>query len=78
MCNFRGVVWAVGIYGETFAPFAVVELGEVVLYGWKPRLLSFEGTKSAFRGIWKLERLVWMRKNLGLWCAWKLGGCFLG
>ena len=48
---------------------------------------GFRGTKSAFRGIWKLERLIWERRNLGLWCGvklrdafwdrWKLRGGFL-
>ena len=32
--------------------------------------------RGAFRGIWKLERLVWARKNLGLLVGWKLGECF--
>ena len=67
---------AVGGYGETFAPFAVVELGEVVLHGWKPRLLSFEGTKSAFREIWELERLFCVRRNLGFYAFVELRGGF--
>ena len=41
---------AVGGYGETFAPFAVGELGEVVLRGWKPRLLAFVKLRGAFGG----------------------------
>ena len=64
--------------GNPLPLLAVVELGEVVLRGWKLRLCAFVKLRGAFVGIWKLERLVWMRKNLGLWCAWKLGGCFWG
>ena len=75
--QFSGcMVWVVYGYVETFAPFAVVELGEVVLHGWKPRLLSFEGTKSAFRGIWKLERLICVHRNLGVWRVVKLRSAF--
>ena len=60
--------------GKPLPLFAVVELGEVVLRGWKPRLCTFVKLRGAFVGIWKLERLVWARKNLGLWRVWKLGG----
>ena len=64
--------------GKPLPLFALVELGEVVLRGWKPRLWAFVKLRGAFRGIWKLERLVWARKNLGLWVVVKLGGCFSG
>ena len=50
MCNFVGVWWAVYEYGETFAPFAVVELGEVVLRVWKPRLLWLSGNFGVLFG----------------------------
>ena len=43
--------------GRPLPLFAVVELGKVILYGWKPRLLSFEETKSAFRGYRNLKGL---------------------
>ena len=34
--------------------------------------------RGAFRGIWKLERLVLARKNLGVWRGWKLEECISG
>ena len=71
--SFRGGGYG---YGETFALFAMVELGEVILHGWKPRLYAFVKLRGAFVGIWKLERLVWARKNLGLWRGWKRFGAF--
>ena len=67
MCNFWGRFGVVVMdMGKPFALFAVVELGKVVLHGWKHRLCAFVKLRGAFRGIWKLERLVWARKNLGL------------
>ena len=46
---------AVNGYGETFAPFAVVELGEVVLHGWK----------LGFYRLRELNRLFGIGGNLG-------------
>ena len=86
MCNFRGLlggysrIWgnlgcfrarrnflaSFGIGGTWRGRFAWVETS----------VLCFCETSGCFRGIRKLERLVWARKNLGLWRVWKLGGCF--
>ena len=60
--------------GKPLPLFAVMELGEVVLHGWKPRLYAMVKLRGAFVGIWKLERIVWARKNLGLWRGWKRFG----
>lgn len=65
-CTFRNLECAIfgavrgGFYGygETFALIAVMELGEVVLHGWKPRFGALVKLRCAFVGIWKLERLV--------------------
>ena len=52
---------------ELFRLFrGVWKLGEVVLRVWKPRLCAFVKLRGAFRGTWKLERLIWARKNLGV------------
>ena len=48
------------------------------MHGWKPRCCTFVELRGAFVRIWKLERLIWARKNLGLWRVWKLGECFSG
>ena len=75
LVSFRGTCSAFGRLSDMGKPlplFAVVELGEVVLHGWKPRLWAFVKLRGTFRGLWKLERLVWARKTLGLWCVWKL------
>ena len=64
--------------GKPLPLFAVVELGEVVLRGWKPRLYAFVKLRGAFVGVWELERLILVRKNLGLWRGWKLRGVFRG
>ena len=60
----------VGAYmdmGKPWVRSGAWELGEVVLHGWKPRFGALVKLRGAFVGIWKLERLVWARKNLGLW-----------
>ena len=68
-----------GVYGyaETFAPLCLGGTWRGRFAWWKPRLCAFVELRGCFRGIWKLERLVWVRKNLGLWRGWKLGVCFL-
>ena len=54
----------IGVGGTWRGRFAWVETS----------LCTFVKLRGAFRGIWKLERLVWARKNLGLWRGGELGG----
>ena len=67
---------AVGGYGETFAPFCRGGTWRG-RFAWVETLsLCFRETSGCFRGIWKLGRLIWARKNLCSWRVWKRFGAF--
>ena len=73
--HFSGVVWVlIWIWGNLGCVRARRNLERSFCMGGNLGFCGFRGTSGCFRGIWKLERLVWAHRNLGLWCGWKLRG----